>query len=174
MTVFKYKNGKLVQVAGNSGGGSGSTTPPDAELNATSENSVQNKVITSALNELQNQINDKKLELVQLWTISDTSSIDSFTYGAITLPSIYDYNIIAVMFRVAKATVEDFLVVANVETNRTNLVNRLTWDTVFKRVFTITSNGINFQQAYQVTGYGTSGPVANNNVLIPIYIFGIK
>jgi hypothetical protein len=47
MTVFKYKNGQLVQVAGNSGGGSGSTTPPDAELSATSENAVQNKVVTN-------------------------------------------------------------------------------------------------------------------------------
>ena len=161
-------NRKRIKVAGNYG------SKPDTELSETSENAVQNKVVTSALNKLQNQINDKKLELVQLWTISDTSSIDSFTYGAITLPSIYDYNMIAVMFRVAKTTNEDFLVIANVETNRTNLVNRLSWDTVLKRVFSITSNGINFQKGYQITGYNTSGPVENNNAIIPIYVFGIK
>lgn len=56
MTVFKYKNGKLVQVAGNSGGGSsGSTIPPDTELSEISENAVQNKVITEEFNKKANQ-----------------------------------------------------------------------------------------------------------------------
>lgn len=161
-------NGKRIKVAGNYG------SKPDTELSETSKNSVQNKVVTSALNELQNQINDKKLELVQLWNINDTSSVNDFTYGAITLPSIYDYNMIAVMFRAARTTIEDFLVVANVEVNRSNLVNCLSWDTVLKRVFTISSDGINFQKGYQITGYNTSGPVENNNAIIPIYVFGIK
>lgn len=59
MTVFKYKNGELVQVAGNSGGGSGSTIPPDTELSETSENAVQNKIITAKLSEILEELNKK-------------------------------------------------------------------------------------------------------------------
>ena len=140
----------------------------DDVLSETSENLVRNKVITNALN-------NKKLELIPLWNINETSSLDTFTYGSITLPSIYDYNMIAVMFRAERtSTNKDFLVMANVETNRSNNITSVVWDTILQRTFITTSNGINFQEGKQVTQYASSGLVTNNNVLIPINIFGIK
>ena len=77
MTVFKYKNGKLIQVAGNGGGSSGSTTPPDAELSETSENAVQNKVVTTELNkklnvsDIDNYLSDTSKNPVQNYIIKE-------------------------------------------------------------------------------------------------------
>lgn len=82
MALYKYKNGQLVKVAGNYG------SKPDAELSETSENAVQNKVVTAEIN---------GLKLTKLWENSNTT-VD-FNAQTITIPNLKDFNTICISYR---------------------------------------------------------------------------
>lgn len=149
-------NSKRIKVAGNYG------SKPDSELSETSENAVQNKVVTEALN--------KKLsnERVLLYSTSATS----FAGQKISFDAT-QYNYFQILWRL----------VGNATEYKTETIPRdyitqssinLLWDTILKRNYTLESTGITFATGTQITGYATSGPVSNNNVMIPTHIYGVK
>lgn len=137
-------------------------TSVDSAFSTESENPVQNKVIAAELN--------KKLsnERVVLYAQNNTTfSAQKISFD--TTP----YKYFQILFKViggedkfiSKFIPKDYL---------TQGVMYMFWDTIFKREFTISATGLDFTDGYQITSYGTAGPVTRNDVMIPFYIYGIE
>lgn len=134
----------------------------DTAFSTESENPVQNKVIAAELN--------KKLsnERVVLYAQNNTTfSAQKISFD--TTP----YNYFQLLFRIVGGE-EKFISKFIPKDYLTQGVMYMFWDTIFKREFTMSATGITFTDGYQITGYNTSGPITNNNVMIPFYIYGIK
>ena len=50
----------------------------------------------------------------------------------------------------------------------------LAWGSMFQRGFSVDSERIKFEICYQNPAYGTNGGAANNDILIPYFVYGIK
>lgn len=151
------QDGSTVDFQGGAGG-----TLSDAELSGTSTNSVQNKVITEALN--------KKLsnERVVLYAQDNTTfSAQKISFDAT------QYNYFQILWKLAGTMSEYKMEIIPRDYITQSSIN-LAWDTILKRNFTISATGVTFSNGFQITGYASSGPVTNNNVMIPTYIYGIK
>lgn len=135
----------------------------DSELSETSENAVQNKVITEELN--------KKLsnDRVVLYTNENTTfSAQKISFDATP------YKYFQLLFKVVGGESKIFSKFFPKDYSLQSGVIYMNWDTIFKREFTLSATGITFTEGYQITEYGSSGPVTNNKVMIPFYIYGVK
>ena len=160
------KDGKRIKVAGNYG------KKPDDFLSVTSENAVQNKVVAEAINGLQTQFNNKKIELIKL-TASGLWSSGNYSAQEVSVQDLYNYDLIFIFFRsgTGNSYYDDF-VPAKVELNRSYAIVGVPSDTVFYRKFSFTSNGISFKDCTQIYPYGST--TTNNGAMLPFGIYGVK
>lgn len=157
------ENGVLHKIAG-AGGGSGANVVVDSELSETSENPVQNKVITA------------KLKPVLLW--ENANPLSSFSESYIQLnDTLLNYDFFEIGYKLSNGTNlgEKFYKYSFVESyNGTpqdmyytipdNVPNMLV-----RRVFGVIIGGSSIQ--FQNAEYGSS---IDNTKIIPMHVYGYK
>lgn len=146
-------NKKRIKVAGNYG------KLPDAELSATSENAVQNKVIAKAINNL-------KLHL--LWeNATPTVSMNTQT---ITVSNLSNYDTLCVLYKSNKASSVNSCGYAFGKNAIQHGINLTFIEDVYcGRFIIIRSNTtIEILEAYR------GGTTIDNNVCVPVAIYGLN
>lgn len=156
-----------------SGGGGGGGITVDDTLSTTSENPVQNKVITTALN-------GKQSKLTKLWTNGSPTSAMSSGTTILNDGTLANYDLFAIKFKEqanSSGSSEFFFWYS--KTSGSNLttarwVSRSGSNLFFRtRSFSITNSGMTFQGGEQHT-QGSSSAASNNLYMVPWEVYGLK
>lgn len=152
------------------GGGGGTTITVDDSLSTESENPVQNKVITNALN-------DKQSRLVLLWTNPSPST--AFASQTIS-KDLTNYDLFYIKFKeqAGSSGSSEFFFIYSKTTGDNNTTARWvsrTGSNIFfnTRSFQIKNTGFTFWDGQRNT-QGSSSATTNNAYMVPWEIYGLK
>ena len=118
-------------------------------------------------------------EFVKLWENSDITA--NFAPQTITL-DLSTYQFVMVGFKYSKATADrgTTAVIVRVGDNLLGVASMIgslapsVATDMVRRAFDVSASGINFNAGYRKTTTSTSTTAANNQYLIPMYIYGIR